>query len=282
MKHIEGWLEFRHTRARGTSRLYRQSWLPEEPPRAAMLLVHGLGEHSGRYESLAAHCTARGFAVHAVDHYGHGRSDGLKGHVERFSVYLDGLRALRDDVRQNETDLPLYLLGHSMGGLIATAFLDEDQASFRACVLSGPALRSEAEPPALVMAFVRLVSMLAPTAPLIGLDPSGVSRDPDVVKAYVSDPLVHHGKASARLIAELSSAMRSALATAPDIQLPLLIMHGDADRLTSPSGSRALYEAAGSADKTLRLYAGLYHEIFNEPERDQVLAEMSAWLEEHL
>ena len=282
MNHTEGWLELRHTRARGTSRLYRQSWLPEERLRAAILLVHGLGEHSGRYEYLAAHCTARGFAVHAIDHYGHGRSEGLKGHVERFSVYLDGLRALRDDLRENETDLPLYLLGHSMGGLIAAAFLGEDQASFRGCVLSGPALQSEAEPPALVMAFVRLISMLAPTAPLIGLDPSGVSRDPEVVKAYVRDPLVHHGKASARLIAELSSAMRSTLASAPDIELPLLIMHGDADQLTSPAGSQALYDAAGSADKTLRLYAGLYHEIFNEPERDQVLAEMSTWLEDHL
>lgn len=282
MNHTEGWLELRHTRARGTSRLYRQSWLPEERLRAAIILVHGLGEHSGRYEYLAAHCTARGFAVHAIDHYGHGRSEGLKGHVERFSVYLDGLRALRDDLRENETDLPLYLLGHSMGGLIAAAFLGEDQASFRGCVLSGPALQSEAEPPALVMAFVRLISMLAPTAPLIGLDPSGVSRDPEVVKAYVRDPLVHHGKASARLIAELSSAMRSTLASAPDIELPLLIMHGDADQLTSPAGSQALYDAAGSADKTLRLYAGLYHEIFNEPERDQVLAEMSTWLEDHL
>ena len=282
MNHTEGWLELRHTRARGTSRLYRQSWLPEERLRAAIILVHGLGEHSGRYEYLAAHCTARGFAVHAIDHYGHGRSEGLKGHVERFSVYLDGLRALRDDLRENDTDLPLYLLGHSMGGLIAAAFLGEDQASFRGCVLSGPALQSEAEPPALVMAFVRLISMLAPTAPLIGLDPSGVSRDPEVVKAYVRDPLVHHGKASARLIAELSSAMRSTLASAPDIELPLLIMHGDADQLTSPAGSQALYDAAGSADKTLRLYAGLYHEIFNEPERDQVLAEMSTWLEDHL
>ena len=99
MKHTEGWLELRHTSARGTSRLYRQSWLPDGPSRAAILLAHGLGEHSGRYEHLAAHCTARGFAVHAVDHYGHGRSEGLRGHVERFSVYVDGLRSLRDDVR---------------------------------------------------------------------------------------------------------------------------------------------------------------------------------------
>ena len=282
MKHTEGWLELRHTKARGTSRLYRQSWLPDESPRAAILLVHGLGEHSSRYEYLAAHCTARGFAVHTVDHYGHGRSEGLRGHVERFSVFLDGLRALRDDVRGGKAEAPLFLLGHSMGGLIAAAFLGEDQASFRGCMLSGPALRSDAEPPALVLAVARLVSWLAPTAPLIGLDPRGVSRDPAVVSAYVNDPLVHHGKATARLIIELSSAMRGTLAAAPAIELPLLIMHGDADLLTSPAGSQTLHDRAGSADKTLKLYPGLYHEIFNEPERDQVLGDMSAWLEAHL
>ena len=282
MKHTKGWLELRHTSARGTSRLYRQSWLPDGPSRAAILLAHGLGEHSGRYEHLAAHCTARGFAVHAVDHYGHGRSEGLRGHVERFSVYVDGLRSLRDDVRGQHSDLPLFLLGHSMGGLIAATFLGEDQASFRGCVLSGPALRSDAEPSKLAMALVRLISWLAPTAPLIGLDPSGVSRDPAVVKAYVNDPLVHHGKATARLIAELSSTMRATLAAAPAIGLPLLVMHGDADILTSPAGSQALCDAATSADKTLKVYPGLYHEIFNEPERDEVLGDMSAWLEAHL
>lgn len=282
MKHSEGWLEFRHTTARGTSRLYRQSWLPEDSPRARILLVHGLGEHSGRYEYFARHCTSCGFSVHAIDHYGHGRSDGLPGHVERFSVYLDGLRALRDDVQDDDAELPLFLVGHSMGGLIAAAFLGEDQASFRACVLSGPSLRSDAEPSALAMAVIRFISLLAPTVPLVGLDPSGVSRDPAVVAAYVNDPLVHHGKATARLIAEFSAAMRATLAAAPRIQLPLLIMHGESDQLTSPAGSQALYDAAGSADKTLRLYPGLYHEIFNEPERDQVLAEMSAWLEAHL
>jgi alpha-beta hydrolase superfamily lysophospholipase len=282
LKHTEGWLELRHTSARGTSRLYQQSWLPEQPARANLMLAHGLGEHSSRYEYFAAHCTARGIAVHAIDHYGHGRSEGLPGHVERFSVYLDGVRTLRDDVRSRDGGLPLFLLGHSMGGLIAAAFLGEDQSSFRGCILSGPALKSDVEPPALVMAIARLISWLAPTAPLIGLDPAGVSRDPAVVSAYVNDPLVHHGKATARLVTELSATMRATLEAAPAIKLPLLVLHGDADVLTSPAGSQALHDAAGSADKTLKLYPGLYHEIFNEPERDQVLGDMSAWLEARL
>ena len=282
MKHEHGWLEFRHSEARGTSRLYRQSWLPEGESRAAVVLVHGLGEHSGRYEYLAAHCSARGFAVHALDHYGHGKSDGLAGHVERFSVYLDGVRELVGRVRDEHPGIPLFLLGHSMGGLIAAAFLREAQSEFRGAVLSGPALKSDAAPPAIVLWINRLLSWLAPTLPMIGLDPAGVSRDAKVVRAYVGDPLVHHGKVRARLIAEMMAAMNKTLAQAPDINLPILIMHGEDDVLTSPDGSREFFAHAGSADKTLKIYPGLYHEIFNEPEKDVVLTEMTDWLEAHL
>ena len=282
MKRRDGYLDVRHSQARGSSHLYRRSWLPEEPAGAAILLVHGLGEHSGRYEHLARHCTARGFAVHAIDHYGHGKSDGHPGYVERFSVYLDGAAALLDEVQAAHGDAPVFLLGHSMGGLIAATLLLERQDAFRACVLSGPAFRSDQEPPGFVMAFVRLLAAIVPTVPILGLDPAGVSRDPEVVRDYVADPLVHHGKLTARLIAQMSLAMRHALAQANRIRLPLLVLHGDADVLTSPAGSQALYEAVGSDDKTLKLYPGLYHEIFNEPEKDAVLADMTTWLEAHL
>ncbi len=282
MNAVDGWLELRHTRARGTSRLWRRSWAPEGEARAGLILVHGLGEHSGRYDEVARHCTARGIAVFALDHYGHGKSEGQPGHVERFSVYLDGVRALLARVREEQPDVPLFLLGHSMGGLIAAAFLLEAQAAFRACVLSGPAFRSDAEPPAPVMWVARLVSWLAPTVPTIGLDPAGVSRDPEVVRAYVQDPLVHHGKLSARLIVEMKAAMQQTLARAPDIALPLLILHGGDDVLTSPAGSREFCERVGASDKTLSIYPGLYHEIFNEPEKDAVLADMTGWLEAHL
>ena len=280
--HTNGWLEFRHSEARGTSRLYRQSWLPNGESRAAIVLVHGLGEHSGRYEYLAGHCTARRFAVHALDHYGHGKSEGLAGYVERFSVYLDGVRELLTHVREQQAGAPLFLLGHSMGGLIAAAFLREAQFEFCAGVLSGPALKSDAAPPAIVLWINRLLSSLVPTLPMIGLDPAGVSRDPEVVRAYVSDPLVHHGKVRARLIAEMMTAMKQTLSHANEISLPILIMHGEEDTLTSPEGSREFYAQAGSTDKTLKIYPGLYHEIFNEPEKDVVLGEMTDWLEAHL
>jgi len=281
LRHADGYLDIRHTKARGSSRLYQQAWTPDNDPRAAILLIHGLGEHSGRYEHVADHLTRRGFAVHALDHYGHGKSDGLAGYVERFSVYLDGVAALLEKVRDEHADQPLFLLGHSMGGLIASAFLLEQQAAFQACVLSGPAIKSDQAPPGIVIALIRLLSTLAPTLPLIQLDASGVSRDQNVVEAYMKDPLVHHGRLSARLISEMSAAMRNTLARASEISLPIIFMHGEADTLTSPSGSAEMFGKIGSTDKTLKTYPGLFHEIFNEPEQDTVLADMSTWLEAH-
>jgi alpha-beta hydrolase superfamily lysophospholipase len=278
----EGRLEFRHSEARGTSNLYRQSWLPDDDARAAVLLVHGLGEHSSRYGRVAEHLTARGLAVHALDHYGHGKSEGQPGYVERFSVYLDGVSALLREIHVQHGQLPVILLGHSMGGLIAASFLLQEQDAFQACVLSGPAFRTDEEPPPIVMAIVRLLAAVVPTVPLLGLDPAGVSRDPEVVRAYVADPLVHHGKLTARLIAEMSKAMKIALARAQTIRLPLLILHGEDDVLTSPAGSVEYCERVSSADTTIKLYPALYHEVFNEPEHQQVLEDMSSWLEDRL
>lgn len=282
MRHFEDYLDVAHSRARGTSHLYQQSWLPDEAPRAEILLVHGLGEHSGRYEHLARHCTNLGFAVHALDHYGHGKSDGHPGFVERFSVYLDGVSALLHKVQGQRSGLPLFLLGHSMGGLISAALLPTQQQDFSGCILSGPALISDATPPLFVLAINRLLSALVPTLPMKQLDASAVSRDPAVVKAYVNDPLVFHGRLSSRLIAEMVAAMSSTLARAGDIRIPIILMHGEQDTLASPSGSARLHDGVSSEDKTLRIYPGLYHEIFNEPEQDQVLSEMSDWLEAQL
>ena len=282
MRHSEGFLDVSHTAARGSSRLYQQSWLPDSEPRAVVLLVHGLGEHSSRYTHVAEHLTQRGFAVFTLDHYGHGKSDGHAGFVERFSVYLDGVAALLEKARSEHPRQPLFLLGHSMGGLIAATFLLDHQSAFRAAVLSGPAIKSDQAPPAIVIGLIRLLSAVAPTVPLIQLDASGVSRDQAVVAAYMKDPLVHHGKLSARLLSQMSAAMQDTVARAAAITLPIMLMHGEDDQLTSPAGSAELYEAVSSTDKQLKTYPGLYHEIFNEPEQDAVLADMSNWLEAHL
>ncbi len=282
MKHTEGYLDVRHSKARGSSRLFWQTWEPDAPSRAIVLLVHGLGEHSSRYVHVAEHLTQRGFAVYTLDHYGHGKSDGHAGFVERFSVYLDGVAALLEQARGEHSQQPLFLLGHSMGGLIAAAFLLKHQDVFKACVLSGPALKTDQAPPALLLALIRLLSALIPTLPMIRLDASGVSRDQAVVDAYVNDPLVFHGKLSARLIAELSATMDDTLSRASEIRIPVIFMHGEKDQLTSPSGSQEMFDNVKSDDKTLKIYPGLFHEIFNEPEQETVLADMSSWLEAHL
>ena len=282
MKHTEGFLDVRHSKARGSSRLFQQTWEPDGQTLAVVLLVHGLGEHSGRYAHVAEHLTERGFAIYTLDHYGHGKSDGHAGFVERFSVYLDGVGALLEKARDEQPDVPFFLIGHSMGGLIAATYLLDNQDAFTACVLSGPALKTDQAPPALLLALNRLLSKLVPTLPMIQLDVSGVSRDPAVVDAYVSDPLVFHGKLSARLIAELSATMDDTLSRAGEIRIPLILLHGEKDVLTAPSGSQEMFDNVSSDDKTLKIYPGLFHEIFNEPEKETVLLEMSAWLEAQL
>ncbi|PLW70900.1 alpha/beta hydrolase [Pseudohalioglobus lutimaris] len=257
--------------------IYYQTWTPETPPKAVVLIVHGAGEHSARYASLAQHCCAHDYAVAAIDHIGHGKSDGTYGHMESLQHHLDTLAIFRDRVAEAFPGLPMVLLGHSMGGLISACFLLEHQNKFAGCALSGPAIKTDLEPGFFQTLTIRLLSRLAPKLGVLQLDPAGVSRDTEVVRAYCEDPLINHGKMSARFVSELFKGMRQIQERAGEITLPLLVMHGEADVMTAPGGSRFIHDAARSEDKTLKLYPGLYHEIFNEPERDQVYADLIEW-----
>jgi len=282
LRQAEGWLYLSPAPVQSETRLYRRVWLPDGDVRAVLLVVHGLGEHCGRYVHVAESLTSHGFAVHALDLVGHGKSTGTPGHVDAFRQYLDGVAALLEYVREQHPDRPVFLVGHSMGGLISTLFLLQNQSAFAGCVLSGPLIRSDAEPPRLLLVINRLVSALLPKLGMLELDATAVSRDPAVVEKYIEDPLVHHGKISSRLVNELFVSMTTATERASEIRLPILILHGEADRLTSPAGSELLYDQLGSPDKTLRLLPGLYHEIYNEPEQDQVLDEVRNWLDAHV
>ena len=166
-----------------------------------------------------------------------------------------------------------------MGGLISVNYLLGQQEQLAGCALSGPALATELQPGALQLFAIKLLSFFAPRVGALQLDADGVSRDPAEVAKYLSDPLVYTGKLSARLLAELFRAMQSAEEGARRITIPLLIMHGADDQMTAPSGSRTLHESAASSDKTLKIYPGLYHEIFNEPERLEVMTELGDWLD---
>jgi len=263
------------------SGVFTRRWHAVEP-RAVVLLAHGLGEHTGRYQHLADALTVRGLSVWAPDHPGHGRSPGRRCHIRRFDDFYPALDTLRDEIDACHPGLSCFLVGHSMGGLIAGCYLLGRQERFAGAAFSGAAFEVP-EPPAAVAIWInRLLAMLVPGLGVLQLDASAVSRDPDVVQRYREDPLVHSGKISARLVVELFSAMATLEAQRASLRLPALIMHGEADAMTPCAGSRRFYDAIGSADKTLRLYPGLFHEIFNEPEQVQVLGELGDWLDAHL
>jgi alpha-beta hydrolase superfamily lysophospholipase len=259
--------------------MYYQYWQPDEAAKALILVVHGASEHSGRYQHFAEHFVQSGYAVAAFDNVGHGRSDGTPGYVRRFSDFVDTLDVFQRQVAQDFPGLPQILLGHSLGGLVSTLYLLTNQQRFAGCVLSGPAIKTEMEPPTLQLWLIRSFSLLLPKHGVLQLDANGVSRDPAEVERYVNDPLNYSGKLSARTVSELFKSMNYIQQNASVISLPLLLLHGGADTMASPEGSRFLDEHVSSPDKTLRIYPGLFHEIFNEPEKEQVFGDIDSWLD---
>jgi alpha-beta hydrolase superfamily lysophospholipase len=262
--------------------IYYQRWLPSDEPEAILLVAHGLAEHSGRYEHFARFFTARGHAVVALDHQGHGRSDGMRCHIDRFSEFSEGVALLLDKAGQDFPSIPIYLVGHSMGGLISVHVLLEQQHDFAGCIVSGAAVQPAVELSSIQRFSMRLFSHLLPKLRVLQLDASQVSRDPGVVERYRNDPLVFTGKVTARLLGQLFSAMQGLDGKLSEIEIPMLILHGECDGLALPDGSRMLYEKIGSRDKRLIVYDGLYHEVYNEPEQEQVMTDVADWLAERL
>lgn len=262
--------------------VYFQYWQPDADARALILIAHGAAEHGGRYQAFAEHFTGLGYAVAALDHFGHGRSDGGRCCMRSLDDQVHNVAQFRQCMTERLPGLPLVLLGHSMGGLIACLLLLQEQHEYAACVLSGAAIKTPMEPPVWQLVLLKLLSRLAPNLGVMQLDASGVSRDEAVVEHYINDPLNHGGKMTARMVVELFRGMQVVQQRAPEIQIPLLILHGGADSMTSAEGSQFLHNHAGSKDKTLSIYPGLYHEIFNEPERLQVYADVESWLAERL
>ena len=268
----------RSFQSRTGENIFYRCWAPQKS-RAVWLLAHGLAEHSGRYGEFANFFADAGIATYALDHPGHGRSDGKRAHIGRFEEYTDALAQLLALARQEHPDSPLVLLGHSMGGLIAADFLLQHQDDFVAAVLTGPAIQAPQRPSRVALATNRMIAALIPRLGVMQLDASAVSRDPQVVIDYENDPLVFRGKVTARLVTELFAAMDRVVANAASIRLPLLIMHGSEDTLTAVDGSKLLHDKVSSEDKKIVIYDGLYHEILNEPERRRVMGDILRWLE---
>jgi len=277
MKHTEGWFK-------GVKdlNLYYQCWLPDKRPKAILLVAHGLAEYSGRYMNLVNHFVPKGYAIYSHDYQGHGKSEGLRCYVDRFSDYLIDLKTFFDMVHAEHGDTRIFLVGHSMGGTIATVYAAQHQDELAGLMVSGASLTASTSVSPVLMAAAGIFSVLSPKMGTTVLDASAISQDKAVVDAYVNDPLVYRGKVRARLGAELIKTWKKLPSLMPDIKLPILIMHGTADRLSDPEGSRLLYERVSSTDKTLKLYEGFYHEIMNEPGREQVFEDMETWLSKHL
>jgi acylglycerol lipase len=263
-------------------KLYYQYWLPDKKPKAVLLVAHGLAEHSGRYKNLVDYFVPKGYAVYALDHRGHGKSEGTRSYVDNFNDYLIDLKTFFDMVRRENKGAKIFLFGHSLGGTIATAYAVEHQDELAGLMVSGSSLLPAASISPALLAMAGVVSALLPKMGVTLLDASGISRDKAVVDAYINDPLVFRGKIPARTGAELARMWKQLPEQMPGIKLPILIMHGFADPLTNPGGSKLLFERVGSKDKTLKLYENCYHEICNEPEREQVFIDMETWLNKHL
>ena len=239
-----------------------------------MLISHGAGEHCGRYAGVAAQLVDAGYAVHALDHRGHGRSSGRRAYVDRMENVVEDLHTVVASLERP------FLLGHSMGGCIAIQYTLAHQDSIRALALSSPLAHLAAANVAERTA-ARVLSALTPWMPIHSVDPSKVSRDPDVVRDYETDPLVHHSGLPARTVAELAAVIGRFPDRVGEITLPLLVMLGTADEIVPPDGGRMVYERASSTDKALEVYDGLYHEILFEPEGREVARDLIAWLDAH-
>jgi acylglycerol lipase len=274
MRHKEGYLKG----AREIN-IYYQHWSPEDEPKAILLVVHGLAEHSGRYMNVVNHFVPAGYAVYGIDHMGHGKSDGERVYVDRFQDYVNTVKNYFDMIRNWHPDIPIIMIGHSMGGLIGAAYLLEHQQELCGAVLSGPGVKVPDNISKVVIFAGKVLSILMPKTGIIQLEADGVSSDPAVVDAYVNDPLVFIGKITARVGAEMIKTMQYVTEKAPAINLPIMIVQGSADRLIDPSGAQLLYDLVGSVDKTIQVYEGFYHEVFNEPEHLQVLNDVQKWIE---
>lgn len=260
--------------------LFGQAWLPDQPPRAVVALVHGFGEHGGRYTYLAEALTGAGYVLSTFDHRGHGRSPGLRGHVDRADQFLTDIKASLVVAKGLAPSVPLFLFGHSMGGLLALDYAIRSPEGLSGVIASAPLLSQPSVAPWLNFAAGAL-SRIKPDFSLdTGVKPETISRDPAEVARYRADPYVH-GRASARLGTELPAAQTWTQAHAGDLRIPLLLYHGTDDPLVPIGGSRAFFANVKVADKEWIEWPGGYHESHNDLHRGEVFIAVLDWLERH-
>ena len=261
-------------------KLHVRSWPAVGAPRAAVMIVPGFNSHSGYYEGVAAALSTRGLAVFAVDLRGRGQSDGERFYVETFDDYLSDVSALAEVVKSRAADLPVFLLGHSAGGVVACLYAVDHQTELAGLICESFAFRVPA--PDFALAALKGLSHIAPHAHVLHLKNEDFSRDPAIVARMNADPLIAHETQPTRTVAAMVRADERLAQEFPRLRLPLLILHGTADHATRPEGSQQFFSQAGSTDKTLKLYEGAFHDPLNDLDRETVLADIVSWLDGRL
>jgi acylglycerol lipase len=268
-------------RAWDGAELFARGWLPAESPRAVIGLVHGLGEHSGRYQHVAAHFTQAGYAVQSFDLRGHGKTPGARGHASSIDQILQDIDLMLEKITQSYNGLPRFLYGHSLGGLLVLNYALHFQAGLAGVVATAPGFANALQEQKTKILLVRVLSAILPKATLpTGLDANLLSRDPMVVQQYLSDPLVHD-RASLGFAKSMLDMVNWVVAHAQEFRYPLLLSHGTSDKLAYARGSQEFARLV-PGNVTLKLWEGLSHETHNEPEKEQVLQYLLGWMDQQL
>jgi alpha-beta hydrolase superfamily lysophospholipase len=265
-----------------SKQIYYQSWLPSGEPRAVLLIVHGLAEHCGRYMNIVNYFVPRGYAVYGLDQIGHGKSEGTRVFVERFEEFITATKTFFDMIQTWQPSKPVFIVGHSMGSLIGAVYLLDYQDELEGAIISGTMVKVPDHVTSNTVTMGKIFSALLPKVGIVGVEAEHISSDPAVVEAYVNDPLVYIGKSTARLAAEMLKAMQDFPSRASQITLPITIVQGGEDKLVNVNDSQLLYDMVSSTDKTVKVYDGFDHEVFNEPGREMVFEDIYAWLETRL
>ena len=263
----------------GGIKIHLRSWRPEQP-RAAMVICHGVNSHGGQYAWAAAQFVARGYAVYALDLRGRGKSEGERFYVEHVSEYVGDLAGAVRIAKSRESGRPLFLLGHSAGGVVSSVYVLENQAELAGFICESFAFQVPA--PGFALAAIKALSHIAPRLPVLKLKNEDFSRDPEAVEALNNDPLTAHEIQPAMTVAALVRADERLHDEFPLMTLPVLIMHGTDDRATVCQGSRFFYQTVGSQDKTLKLYEGHSHDLLNDLGKDGVIADIAGWIDARL
>jgi acylglycerol lipase len=266
-------------------RMVYQIITPPVQPRAVVLVVHGNSEHQGRYLHVRQALAARGFLVYSYDHRGHGKSEGIQGDVKQFQDFVLDMASMIKIIKADQPALKLFMIAHSLGGLIATHYLMDHQEQFAGAVLSSPALDIGSDVSEFIKKISPFVAKLLPLVPITESNrqkESALSRDLEIQRLFDADPLCYQGKIRARYGYELLKAAQSLVGRGRDLVLPLLIQHGGEDKLVNPGPTKAMFERVRSSDKTFRVWEGARHEVFNELEKVKTIEFVGDWLEERV